>query len=139
MVKPGNLAGVRTVGAEFRPGPLFLRRIVIGEKEDFRVGVIVRIGAPHDQQRRARFAPAGEIEKIVIGAVAVEVVRALGLVRRKEENRATIGFARQSLPAKPEIRVRLSIQCPCELGKKKNQQQGLTHSESLYLWCEILL
>ncbi len=129
MVESGNLAGVGIVSAELRPGPFFLGRIVVGQKQNFRVGMIGGWRC-HDQQRRSRLAPAGEIEEIIVGPVAVKIVRPFGFVRSEQEHGAAIGFAGQGLAAHPEIGVRLSVESPCKLTKKKNQQQNLAHSES---------
>jgi hypothetical protein len=131
MIKPGKLAGVRTVRAKFRPGPLFLRGIVIGEKQDLGIGVIFRVGSTHDQQRCSRLAPAGEVEKIVVGTVTVKIVGPFRFIRSEKKDYASTGLARQRLAACPEIGVGLAVQGPCELAKQKTNQQHLSHSESL--------
>ena len=95
MIEPGKLAGVRTVRAQLRPRPLFLRGIVIGKKQDLGVGVIFRISRTHDQERRSRLAPAGEVEKIVVGTVTVKIVRPFRFIRSEKKNNAAAGLARQ--------------------------------------------
>ena len=95
VVESGNLAGVRTIRAELRPGPFFLRGIVVGKKQRSPYRMIAcELARANDQQRRSRLAPAGEIEEIVVRPVAVKIVRALGFVRSEQKNGAAIGFAR---------------------------------------------
>ncbi len=127
MVESRNLAGVRTVSAKLRPRPFLLRGIVVGKKQDFRVGVIwiatrrvgpltARSAAPlparssrrdrkncrRDGSRKDRSGPSASFGS-------------------EKKHRAAIGLAGQRLPAHPEIGVRLAVQSPCELEKEEKK------------------
>ncbi len=139
MIESGNLAGVGTVRAKLRPGPFFLRGIVIGKKQDLGIGVVLRISRTQDQERRSRFAPAREVEKIVVGTVTVKIVRPFRFIRSEKKDNAATCLACQRLTAHPKIGVGLAVQGPCELGKQKTNQQQLSHSESLCLQLQLIL
>ena len=134
MVESRNLAGVRIVRAELRPGPFLLRGIVVGKKQDFRVGVIAaelrrrrRSAAPlparSSRRDRKNYRQDGSRKDRLAPRLRSEANKEYG---------TAIGLAGQRLPARSEIGVRLTVERPCESGnKRKNKhQQHLAHSES---------
>ena len=116
---------------------------MIGEKQNFRICVICgrrpgRGGCGHDEQRRSRFAPAREIEKIVVGPVTIKIIRPFRFVGSEQEHHAAIGFASQALAAHPVVGVGLAIEGPRKLADEKKQPQRLAHPESHGLWFQII-
>ncbi|MGH9637761.1 MAG: hypothetical protein ACRD72_23230, partial [Candidatus Angelobacter sp.] len=83
-----------------------------------------------DNKRSSGKKTTRKVEKIIVGAVAVKIVRALGFVGCKQKDGAAVGLAGQGLAAHSIVRIGLSVESGRKLAKKEEQQQDLAHPES---------
>ena len=71
-----------------------------------------------NQQSRARFGPAREIEKIAVRTVSINRVRPLGLRGCEQQDHPSASFSGQRLPPGAIVGIRLPIQSRAQLSEK---------------------
>ena len=125
FIESCNSSRIGIFRPELRPSPLFLRRIPIGKKENLniRMSRIVPFGFSRcgDQQRGTRLGPSGQIKEIVVGAIAVEIIRSLRLAGREQQHSRVASFAGQGLAAGAIVGIGLTIQRKTKLDQKSNR------------------
>ena len=104
-LESGDGNRVAAFGTELRSGPLLLRRAVRRQKESLAIWI------RGDDDCRARFAPAGQIEKVVVLPEPMQRIRPLGLRARKKHEHAFAEFFREPLAARTIVGVRLPLEC----------------------------
>src|SRR5579864_4022829 len=105
FVKAGLLRGLRIFRAKLGSSPLFLGYVMLGQKEDFNVGIRV------DEQRRARFEPSGEIKEVILLAKAIKIIRAFSFRGSKQDERAAFHLFGQRDAASMVISIVLALRC----------------------------